>query len=289
MATLSELTFQLTDSGVVLNSDVLLNTPYVDIQQVSGLDNAPYRETKRDHEGTDGGFMDAEFEQGRDITLEGVVYAPSGTSIESYLDSLKENWAPSSSLVPLFVMADNTVGLRYVNVKPLGCKYNWETARRLGVTNVQFNCYAEDPRLYTYSATDVIIPVGAFIYTGFGFNLGFSFGFGGASSDTDGQYVTVGGNRPTPPLLTINGPVVNPVIYNDTVGKFMTFAITLNDGDQLQIDTKTHTVRLGGSANRRNTLTNAGWFMLQPGQNFMRFRAESGTGSLEVFYHDAWR
>lgn len=288
--TLSQnLTFQLADTGVILNADVVPGTPFVDLTRVSGFDNAPYRETKRDHEGTDGGFMDAEFETGRDITLEGTVYVPIGQSVESYLDSLKANWAPSSTLVPLYVLPDSTVGTRVMYVKPLGCKYDWDTARRIGATNVQFNAYAEDPILYDLIPTSINLPIGAIVTSGFGFNLGFSFGFGSVSTNSDGQFVSVGGNRPTPPLLTITGPVTNPIIMNDTTGDVMTFSIVLTGGQTLVIDPQYKTVRLNGTTNRRSSLIVPGWFYMQPGNNFIRFRASAGSGSLNVAFQNAWR
>jgi len=285
----NNLTFQLSDTGIILNDDSVLGVPFVDIDRVSGLDNAPYRETKRDHEGSDGGFMDAEFETGRDITLEGTVYAPLGVSLESYLDSLKNNWEPSTTLVPLYLLPDNTVGTRLVFVKPLGCKYDWDTARRIGSTSVQFNAYAEDPRIYDFTQTSTNIPIGAIVTNGFGFNLGFSFSFGTVSTNSDGQFVSVSGNRPTPPIFTISGPVTNPLIISDTLGRTMGFTITLGVGETLVIDTQYRTVRLNGTTNRRSTLTLPGWFMLQPGSNFIRFRAAAGSGTLNIAYRNAWR
>src|SRR5215467_388463 len=96
--TLADLTFQL-NSGVLLNSDATL--PFFDVATVTGFDNAPFRETTRDHEGVDGGFMDAEFETGRDIVIEGTAFATDANSIEPYLDTLKANWAPQRTPIPL--------------------------------------------------------------------------------------------------------------------------------------------------------------------------------------------
>src|ERR1700743_1882487 len=116
MSTLvNDSTFQLLDTGVILNDDTVLNVPFIDIEEVTGFDNAPYRQTKRDHEGVDGGFMDAEFETGRDIALIGTVYA-NNNPLETFLDKLKANWAPSSVLVPLYYYTVDQ-GLRVLYVK----------------------------------------------------------------------------------------------------------------------------------------------------------------------------
>lgn len=285
----NDLSWQLGDTGVIINDDLTPGAAYIDIEKAPGWDSAPFRETKRDHEGVDGGFMDAVYEQGRDVSLTGTVYF-NGNPIFPFLDRLKANWAPSNVLVPLYFRS-NEVGTRVLFVKPLGVKYDIDTGLRIGATAIQFSAYAEDPRIYTDFQNDFTLTVGATVYTGIGFPFGFSFGFGGVSSTTDGVTMTVGGNRPTPPLFTITGPVVNPHIYNVTTSNEMSFNTTLGVGETLVIDTQYRTVRFMGTSNRRGTMMSTGWFFLQPGSNFIRFRSEnaSDTGTLLIQYRDAWR
>lgn len=283
-----ELTFRLGSTGVILNTDST-SVPFVDISKVSGLDNAEYRTTIRDWEGNDGSFIDAEFEKGRNVILEGTVISTT-SDIETYLDSLKRNFAPNNTLQQLFFKAPG-VTERFLYVKPLGMRYDWDQVRRLGMAEVQISFFAEDPRIYDNTLLSQSISLGATVYTGFGFNLGFDFGFGGTSSTTDGIFVNNPGNRPTPPVITINGPVTNPRVLNDTVGRTMTFNIILATGEYLTIDTKYKTVKLNGTTNRRNTLLAPTWFFLEPGDNFIRYRAESSdpTSSMEIEYYPAWR
>lgn len=286
MALTEDLTFKLGDTGVVLNTDSS-GLPFVDVKKVFGLDNAPFRETRRDHEGTDGGFMDAEFERGRDIIIDAEIYSDSSV-MEAYLDSLKANYAPSTTLIPLYLKAPG-VAERLIYVKPLGCKYDWEDVRRVGIARAQFKMFAEDPRLYSSSETSVNISFAAGSSLGFAFNIGFSFGFGG-SGGTDGVFVTNSGNRSTPPIFTITGPCDTPSIRDDTYGHVLTFNIILAAGETLVIDTQYRTVKLNGTVNRRGALIDPDWFFLQPGQTFLRYNAVSGTGSsLNVRFRSAWR
>lgn len=286
MSLTEDYTFQLGDDGVVLNTEVGL--PFVDIRRVIGLDNAPYRETQRDHEGTDGGFMDAEFEKGRPVSLEGFIYCDS-TSIEPYLDDLKENFAPSTTLIP-FYLKPNGRDERLLFVKPLGCRYDWEENLRLGIIPVQFNLFAEDPRLYEATVQTFQLTQGAVAVTGFGFPFGFPLGFG-ADIVSGVQNLIVTGNRPTPALMIITGPVTTPEIINDSLGKSLKFNITLTAGQTLEVDLQYHTVLLDGSANRRGTLSQPDWFFLQKGDNFLRYRADSAIGSstVTITYRNAWR
>lgn len=283
---LNDYTFQLTNTGVALNTDA--STPFVDITKVSGLDNAPYRETLRDHEGTDGGFIDAEFEKGRDIILEGVIYANIGT-VETYLDLLKANFAPVTAPVPFYLKAPGVVE-RVVFVKPRGVRYDWDTARRLGMTQAQFLMYAEDPRIYESTLNNLVLAYGGSAGLGLAFNVGFNVNFGGGATPSGGT-VTNSGNRPTPAVFTITGPIDNPVITNSTVGKSLGFTISLAVGETLTVDTVNRTVYLNGNLNRRNTLTSPNWFFLEVGSNIIVFGGASGTGAttLSVAYRSAWR
>lgn len=489
--TLNDYEFQLDTAGVVLNQDTPVK-PFVDIDRVSGLDSAPYRETNRDHEGADGGFFDAEFEKGRDLILEGTAYCETG-NIETFLDEMKANFAPVRSPIP-FVYKAPGVDERVLFVKPRGVRFDWETARRIGVTNVQFLMHAEDPRLYDNDLLSVSIPFGGAATTGFGFvnvldtfnrsvasggwgtldttetwtesfsqlsvdlttgtgrvthdaanqiitntlsaptgvtdtiarvalrlpvvatgsfieagirlrstdlsnhylvmlrwettgnaqlvirenvagavssiagpttigtydgsqtyiiegqvigneirargwvstgtyplnptltvidttlttgsigirshrntgntnttpdtiwedfrvlrGFGFDLGFG-LTVPPSGGTVVVGGNRPTPAILTLTGPVVNPIIFNLTDSKNLVFTdLTLGPTDSLVIDLLNRTVVLNGGTNKRANLQDPDWFLFNPGSTFIVLGGGSGTGSLLIEYRNAWR
>lgn len=287
MPTLTDFTFQLTDTGVLLNGDV--SKPFVDITKVVGLDSAPYRESSRDHEGTDGGFLDAEFEKGRPITLEGTAYGDVA-ALEAYLDTIKDNFAPSKTALPFYFQAPG-VNQRVVYVKPRGVNYDWTTARRYGCVDIKFNMFAEDPRIYDSATFSIDIPQGATITTGRSFPAGFPLGFGAAATGTDGQTITVGGKRPVPAILTITGPVTGPQIINETAGLILKFNTILNAGETLVIDLANKTVMLNGISNRRGSLEAPNWFMFEPGDTFIRYHAEvAGTSTLNISGHQAaWR
>jgi hypothetical protein len=288
MPLIDDFSYQLGDGGVILNPDAL-TTPFVDIEKVVGLDNAPIRTTERDHEGTDGGYMDAELEKGRPIVLQGMAYVNDSEQVETFLDTLKENWAPSRSPVPFYLKKPGLVE-RVLFVKPLGCQYDVDSLRRVGCTAIQFSAYAEDPRIYTSTPVNENMTLGAITGDGFGFPLGFPFGFGVAPSTDDGSWFYNLGNRATPVVFTISGPVDTPRIINETASKTLKFNIVLATDEFLVVDTQARTVLLGGTANRRNTLEVGDWFFFQKGENFIRFRANAITAAtLNVRYYHAWR
>jgi hypothetical protein len=283
--TLDDYTFRLGDSGVILNTDV--SFPFIDIDKVTGLDSPEFRETTREHEGTDGGFLDAEFERGRDIILEGTAYCTVGSE-EPFLDSLKYNYAPVRSPVPFYIKAPG-VNERFINVKSRGISYDWDNLRRLGMTRIQFKMYAEDPRIYDSQEISLTIPFSGFVGTGFGFNFGFDFGFGSAVLPPGGV-VTNTGNRPTPAIITISGPVTDPRVTNDTLGFTLSFDIDLGGSDVLVVDLLNRTAILNGVVNVRGALIDPDWWLLEPGVNSIIYTAGSGSGSsLTVTFHPAWR
>lgn len=278
--------YQLGDTGTILNPDDQ-TLPFVDITDVDGLDSPEFRSTERDHEGTDGGFLDAEFEKMRTIVLSGQVIGDVAT-VETFMDQLKYDWAPRRSTIPLR-FAHPGVAQRVVFVKPLGVRYSVNQLRRTGCTDVQFTCQAEDPRIYDDAVITQQLVIGLPITTGFAFSLSFDFGFG-APVSPEGVTINNYGNRPAPGVITIPGPVTDPVIYNDTYSHTLSFDIDVATGDWLEVDLGNHTVKLNGSVSRRGALLEPDWFLLEPGENFIRYRAGAGgTNPASIAYRNAWR
>lgn len=283
---MDSFSYQLDDNGIVLNPTSQV-TPFVDITTIQGIDSPEFRSTERDHEGADGGFLDAEFEKMRTIILEGQVIG-GDDSVESLLDQLKANWSPRRSTIP-FYYSHPGAGDRVVFVKPLGVKFDYTTLRRIGSCDVQFTCEAEDPIIYDAALQTFNLGQGLAITNGFGFSLGFSFGFG-SSVDPNQSNVFNGGNRPAPAIITIPGPVSDPVIFNDTTGNTLSFDIDVSASDTLVINLFYRTVKLNGTASRRSTLLEPDWFLLAPGDNFLRYRASTAGGpAATVSFRNAWR
>jgi hypothetical protein len=274
------------DVGTVLNPNTP-GLPFCDITKVGGLDTPEIRTSERDHEGVDGGYLDAEFEKMRTITLEGQVITD-GLTAETFLDQLKYEWAPRSSPIQFYFQHPG-VAERTIFVKPLGVKYDVDSLRRLGSADIQFMCQAEDPRVYDSNLLTLPINQGVSAVTGRGFPKSFPFGYGAAVDPTTTNAHNFG-NRPTTALISIPGPVTNPRIVNTTSGDEMVFTIVLGVGDTLVIDLYNRTVRLNGTASRRNTLVDPNWFMLQPGDNFLQYRADTtGNPAASISYRNAWR
>lgn len=254
--------FQFEETGVLLNGDSTL--PFVDIESIEGLDNAPYRVQTHDMEGQDGGYVDSEFESMRTVGLEGTIYA-SPTALETYLDSLKANFAPHTTAKPLFFMTD--AGQRVVFGKSQGLRYRKDSDRRLGKASFQVQIMCEDPRIYT----DTLISQTATRATG-------------------SVVVSPGGNRTTPATITLTGSITGPTVTHVESGNVFAFTgYVLGAGQSIVIDLNNRTVVQAG-ASKRNLMTITGtWYKLSPGTNTFNFGGTGSSATIKVETRSAWR
>lgn len=281
--------YQYADNGVLLNGSAN-GLPFVDVESVSGLDSAPYRSQTHDREGVDGGYVDAEFETIRTITLEGFIYTVP-TSTEAYLDQLKANFAPTKVAKPFYFQTD--AGQRVAWGKSLGINYVKDQQRRLGIHEFQIQILCNDPRTYEPNLVSNSTELEAVVTTGRTYPKTYPLLYGAAASD-NALTLTLGGNRLTPGKLRINGPVINPSIIYDNTGSIFDFNTTIDTGDYIEIDLSNRSVLLNGITPRRNIMTLTGtWFLLEPGDNQFRFFGTQSPptplASLIVSAYSAWR
>jgi hypothetical protein len=279
--------YQFLDDGIVLNSDATL--PFVDITGVSGLDSAPLRATTKDHEGSTGGWVESDLETLRTVVLDGIAYAEP-TALDAYLDQLKANFAPNKTAQPLYWSSDN--GSRVVFGKSQGLKYSKSNSRSWGQQPVQVTFLCGDSRIYSpVVVSSGAIYLGSVVVAGRGYPKGYTFGYGSAATQSAGV-ITPGGNRDTPGWYVITGPAINPVIVNDTLGVQEIFTITLGASEELWINPKNKTVRLGEyGPSRRNTMRGP-WWNLAPTANNFRLLGSGGTvgvTNLNIYARPAWR
>lgn len=252
--TLQREQFQYTDTGVLLNGNPPV--PFCDLTAVRGLDAAPLRVSSTDREGTDGSWTDALFESTRTVTLEGTVFA-NPTTLETYLDSLKANYAPVVTPAFLYFGADASV--RGVLGRSLGFRYDKEQARRLGSVDFQIQVLCDDPRIYTPDPVTATLP----------------------------GTLNLSGNRNTTGTITINGPRTNPTITLGT--SVLTFALTIASGSVVVIDLDKRTAVLDGTTNVRGAITvTGGWPVLKAGNNSFTIGG-TGTGTIIASARSAWR
>lgn len=143
-----------------------------------------------------------------------------------------------------------------------------DDAYSVGAPAVSIMIVCSDPRRYSLIRTGVDLPL-----------------------DED-VVVTNAGNVATHPILRIPGPVVDPTITNQTLDRVLQFSITIDDGEQMVIDTDVGTVTIGDDS-QMQTLTGISVpvteFVLGRGANNLLYSANSGGDAPVVcLYRDSW-
>jgi hypothetical protein len=280
---LDDFSFQYMDDGVTLNPNST-NPPFVDVTRVAGLDSAPTRVTSRPSEGRDGGVVEADYRDIRTIAIEGRIFY----ATEDYLDTLKANFAPVGTAQPLYLKAPG-VDQRVLFCKSTGFKYDWETARRISIVEFQIQLLAGDGNLYSGDESVVVgtLPSGA--NPGRFYNRTYPLTYGGVI-DNGALIVRNDGNKDAPALITLTGPVTNPRITHDNTGNRLELLMTVGPSDYLEIDLGRRSIMLNGTANRRPYLTSSSrWFLLEPGNNQLRYSAAAATTStMTVTFRHTW-
>src|SRR4051794_34797186 len=101
---LQDYEYQFDDDGMPLNSfdaGVVAELPFVDVTRVAGLDSPEFRQATRDHEGLDGGYVDAEFMTIRNVTIECVLYSDP-VDPEALPDLIRYNFRPAKLTRPFY-------------------------------------------------------------------------------------------------------------------------------------------------------------------------------------------
>lgn len=135
---------------------------------------------------------------------------------------------------------------------------------------------AADPRVYSQAAKV--------------FNAYYLFGGAGGA-------LTNSGSAESFPVVTLTGPIVNPIIGNTTTGKSISLTKTLTAGQSLEIDFLNRTIRTETGANSYSALnyTSSEWWGFMPGSNTVSVLASgainygSANASRAIFaWKDAW-
>jgi hypothetical protein len=175
---------------------------------------------------------------------------------------------------------------RRISARPRRRSINLDQATRGWVSwSVEF--HASDPRVYEqtiHEDTSTLPTAGG----GLQFNLVFSLVFG-AVSQGGSIYAANDGTTPAPIWARIDGPCANPVLLLANTGEYLSFNLSIASGDWLEVDFANHTAMLNGTASRFANIVNHGWWMLQPGDNEIQFRASTQTTALlTVRWSSAW-
>lgn len=98
------------------------------------------------------------------------------------------------------------------------------------------------------------------------------------------------GTAPSPVMIRIDGPVVNPQVLHVGSGHVMVFNVSLGDSHYVTINGMTHEILIDGSDPARGRVTRREWSQAEPGSNIWAFSASeySEAALMTVSFYPAY-
>lgn len=98
------------------------------------------------------------------------------------------------------------------------------------------------------------------------------------------------GTAPSPVMIRIDGPVVNPQVVHGRSGHVMAFNMSLSSGHYATINGVTHEILIDGTDPARGRVTRREWSQAEPGMNVWGFNASeySTTARMTVSFYPAY-
>lgn len=214
----------------------------------------------------------------RNMTVKGTAQLPTDTSIDAlyFRAQRRLKAATQPLLVPELMIVSEPDGFTAQALVRLaaGNPYRFRRRGNLSIAALEFemDVFAPDWRRYSDEHTETVTIL--------------------AGDDTQSETVVNAGDAPSPPVITIDGPAVQPQIQNLSLpgSPFVRWAGTLSGSDTLVIDMGQKTAVLNGTIDARPSLINSMWWQLQPGNNTVKNERQStsGVSGASVVYRDAY-
>jgi hypothetical protein len=251
-------------------------SPY-QILSVDGLEGLPGIRNQDDNRGyADGMFTGRDFLGGRTISMIIQTTATPNASAQANYNTLQRTLQPQTSgTTPLYFIlsAGETEQVIEARVRQHITTVNPNYTYGLIMSQVEFFC--PDPRYY-----DSNIQTATLDYsppTGRIYNRIYNLVYGGGSSVIT-TTISNNGWTDTYPTITLNGPIDNPVLGNNTQGFALYFNVILSQSDSFVVDLYNKLITLNGQS-ARNTLISGSsqWFSAQPGNNDFYLTGDAGS------------
>lgn len=274
------------------------NDSVYQIMSVDGLEDLPVIRNQDDNRGyQDGMWTGRDFLSGRTLVFVITIRGDQNYSMSYYVDLLQRNLVPQQSGTGLlqFQLPNNSLQRINARVRRRALQINTNYSSGMATATYEFFCpdptYFDD-ELLSKDLTEGVTTAGrtynrvydtAPLPSGNPSDDGMSYGGG----STIANLITNDGWAISYPLITIQGPAINPQVTDVTNGSFLLVDVTLGDADTLVLNTNYRTVTLNG-VNRRALLNNSSsWFAAPPGTSYYTFAATGTTGNTSCVV--SWR
>jgi hypothetical protein len=165
-------------------------------------------------------------------------------------------------------------GLQRVNARVRANKTLVDPDYTYGFIKSQYTFFCPDPRFYDDTLQTASLAVSNALGRIYNRTYDLIYGFGSSGAAT---IVQNNGWATTYPTITLNGPIVNPTIGNQTTGNFITITGSYSNTNTIFIDLDSKYVTVDGVPARNLITGTSTWFGAVPGANQFYL---TGTGTV---------
>jgi phage-related protein len=255
------------------------DSPY-QVLSVDGLESLPGIRNQDDNRGyADGMFSGRDFLAGRMVSIIFNTFGSAGASAQDNYNVIQRALLPQTQgTTPLyFALSDKDVEqVIYARVRALQTNIDPNYTYGYITSQVQFFC--PDPSYYssnTQTANLAYSPPTGRIY-----NRVYNLVYGGGSATITTNVQNTGWGQ-TYPLITLYGPIDNPVLGNSTQDAQLNFNVSMSSSDVLVVDLYNKLITFNGTP-ARNLLISGTWFSAQPGTNLFFLTGDAGSTLINV-------
>jgi hypothetical protein len=252
-------------------------SPY-QILSVDGLEGLPAIRNQDDNRGyQDGMFSGRDFLGGRTISITFQTFATSGgNSAQTNFNLIQAKLLPQTSgTTPLYFILPPS-GEQFVNARVRVLRTSVDPNYTYGMITSQVEFFCPDPNYYDSTQQSASLSVSAAPGRTYDRIYNLVYGFGSSATLTN---IVNGGWATTYPVITITGPITNPVVGNVTTGNYLNLSGTITNTDTLIVDTQNRLITLNG-VSARNLLSTGTWFDAPSGTSQYYLTGSTTTAGL---------
>jgi hypothetical protein len=167
----------------------------------------------------------------------------------------------TAGTTPLYFYLSNAGGTQFIDARVRALKTEVDPNYTYGyiTSMVEFYC----PQGLYYDDTLQTASLNISLPPGRTYNRIYNVVYGGGTSGTS-TAVNNAGWATTYPTITINGPITNPIIGNETISDYLYLTGVYSDADVIVVDLYNKLITVNGAA-ARNILLSGEWFAAPPG------------------------
>jgi hypothetical protein len=264
-------------------------SPY-QILSVDGLESLPGIRNQDDDRGYhDGMFTGRDFLAGRTISIIFNTFALGANSAQQNYNTIQRTLLPQTSgTTPLYFKFPNSpTSEQFVNARVRALRTTVDPNYTYGYITSQVEFFCPDPNYYDNNLQTSVMSITAAL--GRTYNKTFNYTYGGGSSTITTTISNIGWGIAYP-IITITGPITNPIVGDLTSGNTLYFTGSYTALDTLEIDLYNQLITLNGSP-ARNLLISGTWFDAPPGNSLYFFTGSgtlAGTTQATVSWYSAY-